>query len=290
MSTSTEEPRDLRDALGAYALGAVDEDERAEIERWLATDTDARADADELARAARKLDSPEGPSATVWTAIEAAIESGEHRAPSVVQLTAVRQARGFSRRVSRVVAGAAAVAAAAAIAVVASTGSESKPPNTRESAVAQAASAALSADGAERISLVTWNGTDSVSAVVLPDGRGYVLDAVLADTDGAVYRLQAITAQGPVILAVLDPDAAATAFRLPFGALGMIVTQGDEVLASGAVPNGLLSPEPVPPTDPPPPPTSPPDPGLNLPTLPPLLPTLPGGGLDLGALTSLLIL
>ena len=290
MSTSTREPDDLRDVLGAYAIGAVDDVERAEIERWLATDGDARAEAEQLTAAARQLRTSDGPAPSVWNAIESAIESGEHRSPSVIELSAPRQARGISRRVSQVVAGAAAVAAAAVIAVVASTGSESTLPNdVPASAVAQAANAALREDGAERISLVTWNGTDSVHAVVLPDGRGYVLDATLTDATSAVYRLQAITAQGTVIVAVLDPDAEATAFRLPLGTLGMIVTRGtDVVLASGAVPTGLLSAPTTAPTEPPPPPTSPPGPAVTQPTLPPVLPTLPGGGLDLGGLDLLL--
>ena len=280
MSTSTREPDDLRDVLGAYAIGAVDDVERAEIEQWLATDDEARATAEGLAAAARSLHTSDGPAPAVWTAIETAIASGEHRPAAVVPISAIRPARVASRRVSRVVSVAAAVAAAAVIAVVASTSSEPTLPSAPASAVEQAAKAALATEGAERISLVPTDGIDPVNAVVLPDGRGFVLDATLS----RVYRLLAITESGPVLVAILEPDVGTTAFRLPAGTLGLVVARGEEIVASAAVPPGLLPAPTTAPTQAPAPSTTPPGPSLTLPTLPPVLPTLPGGGLDLGAL------
>jgi anti-sigma-K factor RskA len=293
MSTTIRDPEDLRDLVAAYAIGAVDDDERAAIDRFLMTDRALRAEADGFAHAVRQLRTPEGPAPAVWTGIQAALESGEHRSASVVPISATRRteraprSRRVGRRVTRVVAVAAAVAAAAAVAIAAPFDDETTIPNTPASAVEAAAREALRADGAERLSLVTEGGSESVDVVVLPDGRGYVLDTSLAPSAEDPYRLVALTNEGPVVVALLGNEIVTTAFELPAGALGLVVARGEDTVASAALPAGLLAPPVTTPTLAPtastPPPSVAPSPSSSSPR-PPLLPTLPSGALAEGLL------
>ncbi len=107
-----------RELLGAYVLDAVDDIERATVDRALEADTALRDEAEGLRRATTPLHDADGPGPDVWSRIEARLADGTHRSPTVVPLatavrTGVRRTGTRRRQVVRVVAIAAAAAALA---------------------------------------------------------------------------------------------------------------------------------------------------------------------------------
>jgi anti-sigma-K factor RskA len=300
MST-TIEPQDLDALLAAHALGALDDVERAAVERALAEDPAARARLAKFEKATGLLPSADGPGTDVWSKIEAAISDGERR-PVVVPIESGRRASalGTRRRVVRVVGFAAAAAAVLALALWGvGTMDQSYAPNPAAS-VRRAAEAAVRADGARTIVLTTQDGS-TVELVVLPDGSGFVVRGDLPVSDDSLYRLVGITDDGPVLLALIGDRIRPTAFQLPPDVTDIVLQLGlGDALAStsftadrgesggsapsdaGSVPPGDTGGSSTPGQTPTAPPTqAPPSPGIPLPTLPPLLPPIDLPLLDL---------
>lgn len=72
----------IRGSLGAYALGALDEDERVAVEQHLELCATCRAQVAELREAATSLVEPEGePPADVWERVSKAIRDPLRRKP-----------------------------------------------------------------------------------------------------------------------------------------------------------------------------------------------------------------
>src|SRR6478736_3707963 len=105
-------PEEIQDLLAAYAIDAVDDDERRQIDEYLAGDPEARAEVSGLQHSASYLAHTGGPPPPgVWERLEAVIqESARPDAPAPPRLVPnVRRAR-TSRRWQWVAAAASVVA------------------------------------------------------------------------------------------------------------------------------------------------------------------------------------
>jgi Anti-sigma-K factor rskA len=209
-------PQEVRELLGAYALNAIDPDERAQVDELLLSDASARAELHELEHAAAWLGHASlRPPAGAWDAIasevardldaSAATQAAATDAAAVVPVAAsnadptVRAIRP-ERRVSRWLVAAAAVVVLAigggtVIAIANRSGSQS---------VSDRAAAAQRSSSARTVRLHSIDGRWSARAVVLPNGTGYMLDASMPPVpEGRALQLWSITPSGPVSAGVL---------------------------------------------------------------------------------------
>jgi hypothetical protein len=234
-------PRELQELLGAYALDAVDGDEREQLEEWLARSPEAREELAALRETAAFL-SHTGVEAPpdLWTRIEDAL--GEEPPALVLPL----RRRRYALRVTAGIA-AASVAAATVTAVVLSDKME------RQDERLEAVANSMERDGTRRAALAAMadprsrtlylaspdDAGDGMAAtlVTMPDGAGYLMSAHLPRLpDGQTYQLWAMTgptdAPGMVSAGVLGRDFDLAAFRAPTDAWGFAITEED---ASGGV-------------------------------------------------------
>jgi len=216
MSTHREadSPREL---LGAYALGAVSGGERAEVERLVLADQDARAELFELQLAVAWLEQiPTRPSPQVWDRIAA--EAG----CDVASMSPPREPSSHARRARRGGLAAGLVAAAAVLGALVVGPLDDDP---RGPSLAEAARAAANAPAARRVELARPDGVRVLEAVVLPDGRGFVLDSSLPPLRaGRTYQLWAVGDRRPRSAGVLGPSPEIAAFRGASGAEALVVT------------------------------------------------------------------
>jgi hypothetical protein len=211
---------ELRELLPSLALGAVSDDERVQLERFLAADGAARAELAGYRRAASVLEFDDGPSPAVWTRLRATIADEGN---GVVAIEAAPSRRRWGAR--RVVLS---LTAAAAILAVATWGvgrlETASGPTRTVSALQRAAREAVATPGARRLRVASPDGRTAVDVVILPDGQGYVLGGTLPRTRRpSIYALFATTPLPPVLVAVFGSAVHLTAFRLPAGTLGLVV-------------------------------------------------------------------
>jgi len=197
-------PADLRELLGAYALDALEPDERAQVDALLLTDQDARAELHALQLGAAWLARSDlRPSEQVWERIRAQMDVGADEVdPAHEELPAPTALASRRRsRVGRIVV-AAAVAAAVVVGVVAVVIEDTNGPGG--TSVEAAARAAIADPKARHVDLRTAEGRVAAKLAVYDDGRGYIVDATLPPLPGrSTYQLWAITKSGPVSEAVL---------------------------------------------------------------------------------------
>jgi anti-sigma-K factor RskA len=216
---TTIEPRPEMDALlGAYVLDALELDERALVEEYVAGNDQARTEVDDLREtvavlaATTPVDEPAP--AELWQRIDAELGTGEDELAS-------RRARKSSLRPLWIASAAAAVAAAAAIVLAVQVVSlnddldEANEPTSEN--VAKQFDEASETEGAQTVSLDSERG--EVQVVLLPDGTGYLLNETLPDLDESeTYQLWAFTGTDPepriVSAAVLGPDPTAASFQV----------------------------------------------------------------------------
>ncbi len=87
-----------------------------------------------------------------------------------------------------------------------------------------AARAADGAAGARQADLRGSDGTTAASAVVLPNGAGYLTSQLAPLPTGRTYQLWALTTNGAVSLGVLGPHPQVVAFTLVGGARQLVIT------------------------------------------------------------------
>jgi anti-sigma-K factor RskA len=178
--------------LGAYALDALDADERAQVEEYLAANPVARDEVDELRESAASLAlvpvadveaSPE-----LWERISSNI-SEEPRAFTPLRRREERR-RAMSPRVMTMLAAAAIVAIALlATQVVVLSGRDSNTGN-----LAAAFDHAVKQQGAVEVPLKQSSGAEVARVVLLPDGSGYLKnDRMHALPADQTYQLWALT-------------------------------------------------------------------------------------------------
>lgn len=223
---SNPDPReDARDLLGAYALGALSDDEREAVEEHLLEHQDARTELHALQLGAAWLArSAERPAASTWDAIasEMARDLAEDAASRDEVVVPMRRPAGSTRRLFAV--------AAALVAVLAVAGAVRSalvtPGDMGDAALTRAYVTAKTTPGARAVALETKHGRVALDAVVLEDGSGIVVPRALEPLDEQrTYQLWALTDTGPVSLGTLGATPGAHAFRIARGASSLALTK-----------------------------------------------------------------
>jgi len=203
--------------LGAYALDAVDADEREAIERHLRECPRCRAEVADHRTVASFLGSAGGRAPDgLWDRIAGSLEETppELRLAPVVPL---KERRSVSLRVG-------AAAAAVAAGVIAVLGAQvihlndevdhMAAPERADTALLTAATHALADPRAQRVSLRSSDGRLSADAALLPDGTGFlVADGLPALSADRTYQLWALAGGQKISAGVLGARPRVVAFR-----------------------------------------------------------------------------
>ncbi len=216
--------------LGAYALDAVDGDERVDLETHLTTCPRCRAELDSLREVAAAIGNsveplPEG----LWSSIASRLPErpGEEAPPTMPRLgpeppspfrpAPDRRQRG--RRTATATLGAIAVAAAA-VAVVLGIGlvrADNKVSGLQATASGQGSTvtAALHTPGHRLVDLETTSRDELAQFVVVPDGRGYLVSSKLPALHASqTYQLWGIVGSRPVSLGLLGRSPSQAVFTM----------------------------------------------------------------------------
>ncbi|MDQ1510068.1 MAG: hypothetical protein QOG50_1912 [Actinomycetota bacterium] len=241
---------ELDSLLGAYALDALDPDDRARIDAYLARDAGARAEVDELRETAAalalmpasSLDAPP----ELWERIAGAIaeERARDERNQTDELAARRDRRTRTPWIT-------AAAAAAAIVVLVVLGAQvaslhrqlDRAHQLGPTAMAAAFDRAAKVDGARRVGLTSKSGATLARVVLLPDGTGYLRGDHLGPLPSdRTYQLWAVTgsAEEPVTVSagVLGSDPRAVIFRAsgPVRAFAVTIERAGGVVQSAQTP------------------------------------------------------
>jgi anti-sigma-K factor RskA len=225
-------PEEIEALLGAYALDAVDDDERREIEEYLTQDPRARSEVDTHREVATLMafsgaPAPEG----LWDRIAGAMEE---RAPAPgPELAKVLPARR-RRWPTTAVVGAAVAAAAAAVVITVVAVREPSSSRTELDSMAQVFDRAMADPDATRVVLRSEDGTQRAVAVVEPGGLGVISLRELADLGpDRTYQLWGVIADQVISLGVLGRRPAVEPFTVDGSSLTALVVTDE---AAGGVP------------------------------------------------------
>jgi len=248
---------DIQELLGAFALDAVDGDERDLVEAHLAGCPRCRAEVEGHRETAALLAhsgerAPEG----VWDRIAEALdeappaldlarlaplqpeapEPAPAAGPERDDLSGRRAARAVPRAIPlRVAAVTMAVAAALTLFLGVALGHRDNDRFDRLNRLADAmqqaglnnaAYAALTNPQAEQVKLASSDGKATAQVVRLPDGTGYLVPTALAALPaGRVYQLWAVRSDAKISLGVLGANPEVSAFRMTGPVLAYAVTE-----------------------------------------------------------------
>jgi anti-sigma factor RsiW len=232
---------EIAELLGAYALDAVDDDERAAVEAHLEVCPRCRAEVEEHTEVAGLLAQGGGPAPEgVWGRIADSLEEP----PPELRLAPVARAAEAPPTADRapgpgVAPGAgadvvrlddrrrwprrlAAVAAVAAAVLVAVLGLEVRDQADRidelqvalDDPARAALDAALVQPDTRRVELAVADGTATIEGAVTADGVGYLRADALPDLgEGRTYQLWGLGGDAPVSLGTIGADPAVVTFR-----------------------------------------------------------------------------
>ncbi len=183
-------PFDIEELLGAYALDALDDDERRSVDDYLLANPRARVEVQEYREVATMLawsgmDAPEG----LWDQIAGRLEGSENAPES--ELGHVLPMRSSRRRSPMRTIGSWAVgtAAAALIAVVAVRVSTEDTSTTKSAGIGAEVEDAFSNPQSVQAQLTSASGL-KVHAIIDPQGHGYILASSLPRLDESrTYQL-----------------------------------------------------------------------------------------------------
>ena len=252
---------ELISLLGAYALDAVDDDERRAVEEHLDICADCRAEVAQHLEVAAALGTTAAASAPdeLWATIQTHIDEGPAEVPATPVLPGLstRTSEGdtaaapseaptapvvsLDARRRRPTSLLVALAAAAAIIVVLAAGvvqlNRTNADLERQIAaptMEDLASSALNDPASRVIELTSEDGNESAQAVVTPSGDGFLvsstLDPLAADR---TYQLWNIGEAGAVSLGVLGSDPGTAAFHVQ----GPVTTLAITAEEAGGVPS-----------------------------------------------------
>ena len=232
--------RELDGLLGAYALDAVDDEERRLVEQYLLVNPKARREVAEHREVATMLawssmSAPEG----LWDRIAADLDEPAP-APSGELAEVLSFDRGRQRvderreRRSNLASWVAASAAAAVVAVLAVTvfGND----RTEQPPLASAVEEARADRDSSITTLVSATGSGSAEAIIDQDGHGYLLGTALpALPDDQTYQLWGVIGEQVISLGVLGSNPEIELFSAGAPVSQLVVTIE---AAGGVVSNG----------------------------------------------------
>lgn len=212
---------EIQEVLGAYALDAIDTEERAVIEEHLDTCEECRAVVGaHLETAGMLAAEPAQPPERVWEGIKDVIRDDDQSAPTPM-------VRPPTRRSPWVIRGAAALAAAAAVVFAFVAFNAVSEQNRLEdrvdelattletSGIEEAARAALLDPSATQIALRSADEEQVVRLVYLSSGTGYLVDNNLEPLESdRTYQLWALHGDRAVSAGVLGGEPGVTAFTV----------------------------------------------------------------------------
>jgi anti-sigma-K factor RskA len=219
--------KEIRDLLGAYAVGALERVERSEVERHLETCVECAAEVQEHRETLNAFGADAPPPAHLWDRISGALEE---TAPPL-DMVPVSRASIPRRSVSLKLAGAIAAAAALVIAVL---GNQVIQQDRRidgilatraDEGLLRAAAEASANPRAERVELHSPDESLVANLVVLPDGNGFIVrDNLPALPADRTYQLWALVNGSKISLGVLGTDPGVAAFRAVAPTKGFAIT------------------------------------------------------------------
>ena len=213
---------EVEELLGAYALDAVNDEERAAVEAHLTECPRCRAEVDGHREVAAHLASTGAPAPdALWDRIAGAI-GGEEPPP----LRLVVDRPGPPRRRTR----APLLAAAAAVLVIALVGAGFllRGDDPSQDDLRSLALAAFESPRAETAELVDGDGVPLARVAVLPDGTGYVLAGALPDLDDRIYQLWGSDGDTVVSLGAMGSAPQIVAFHADPAQTTLMITEEDE--------------------------------------------------------------
>jgi len=244
---SAPDASELDSLLGAYALDALDDADRARVDAYLAANPAARAEVDDMRETAASLAllpsvATDAPPA-LWANIAQVIAEDQERdaattaaAAPADELAARRSRRSPATWVGLVAAAAAAVVIVVLGAQVASLHGRDK---IGPSAMAAAFDQAKRKPGAREVGLQSTSGATLARVVLLPDGAGFLEgDALARLPHDKTYQLWAVTGteKDPTVVSagVLGPNPSALGFHAsgPVRAFALTVEHAGGVVAS----------------------------------------------------------
>ncbi len=220
-------PDPMDELLGAYALDAVDGEERRRVEAHLATNPSARAEVERHREVAALLAvGTERPPEGLWDRIAGALEEpAPAPGPRLAQVMPSEQAR--PRRRGFVGAAAAALVAAAAAVVVTVVVVRDDDAPSGDAAMAAAYEDALAAPESRRAELVGDGRPFTADAVVLPNGTGFLAADDLPELpDTETWQLWGVYGDDDVIsLGVLGNRPGLQAFTAHDDLQALVITR-----------------------------------------------------------------
>jgi len=188
---STNRPNDpeLDALLGAYALDALDVEERLRVDEYLATNQHARDEVDELRESAASLALTPVHDLTAPPELWERISSRIAEEPRTLTPLRPRERRFWTPRIATAVAAAAAVVVVVLAVQLVVGGND-----TRTGDLAGAFDKATRQEGARRIALAPEHGGAVARVVLLPDGTGFLQnDQMQTLPSDRTYQLWALT-------------------------------------------------------------------------------------------------
>jgi anti-sigma-K factor RskA len=257
-ATPAPDTHELDALLGAYALDALDPDDRARVEAYLEREPAARAEVDDLRETAASLallpDTPMDAPPELWARIEHAIGTttppAVHATPPPVDELGSRRARRIAVRSTATIGIAAAVIAIVVLAAqVTSLHHQLNQANSPSpNATAAAFNRAATTPGAREVNLESGSGATLARLVLMPDGSGYLRgDHLRPLPSDETYQLWALTGNtktpNVVSAGVLGPDPSAIRFSAsgPVHGFAMSIESAGGVVRSTHAPIATAS-------------------------------------------------
>jgi hypothetical protein len=221
-------PEEIAELLPAYALNAVDDDERAAIEAHLASHPEDNEAVAELQVTASMLAHTGGPPPDgVWERLESIIATTP-QPERIVPPTVLRPRTAASPERSRPDRRWQWLAAAAAVVALVFGGLwlvERGGDDGGTADTAALAATAATAPGSRHVTLADpQGGNELATAVVTSDGTGYLTSELPPAPAGHTYQLWGITRTGTISLGVLGRDPGTIAFKAAAPTASLAIT------------------------------------------------------------------